>query len=240
MMMLVIFVATLLRAWGQSQATEAFVSGGHPVHYEVFRSAGADDPLLILLPGSSGPGPFYRAEAAFFAEHGYTTLLLHFFDAGESRYPSDKTYGLWANALADLVRVLGGEVGWQGRRVYVVGYSLGASVALAAGSQKLPVRAIAEWYGSLPDSFFLALQGMPPLLILHGARDSNIPVLNAQQLIRLCGLKSFECASHIYPDEGHGFSEAAAADARRRTLEFFAGHAGRLSSPLPVAGSANP
>ncbi len=61
---------------------------------------------------------------------------------------------------------------------------------------------------------------MPPLLILHGMEDTNIPVINAQQLQRLCVMDKLECESHLYPDEGHGFSEAAFADANRRTLEF--------------------
>jgi dienelactone hydrolase len=86
-----------------------------------------------------------------------------------------------------------------------MGFSLGASVALSSGSQVIPVDAIAEWYGSLPDVFFFKLKGMPPLLILHGQRDDNIPVVNAQQIIQLCSMKRFTCESHIYPDQGHGF-----------------------------------
>jgi dienelactone hydrolase len=109
-------------------------------------------------------------------------------------------------------------------KIYVVGYSLGASVALAAGSRKLPVAAIAEWYGSLPDQFFRSLEGMPPLLILHGERDANIPVRNAQQLIRLCGIAHFSCAGHIYSDQIHGFDETTTVDADGRTLAFFAEH----------------
>jgi dienelactone hydrolase len=128
-------------------------------------------------------------------------------------------------------------MGWRGVRsdckgaaielygkIYLVSYSLGASVALAAGSQRASVGAIADWYGSLPDSFFRSLKGMPPLLILHGQRDIIIPVSNARQLIRLCELAHFTCESHIYADEGHGFLGKALADADARTLAFFAKH----------------
>jgi dienelactone hydrolase len=87
-----------------------------------------------------------------------------------------------------------------------VGYSLGSSVALAAGSQDLSVDAIAEWYGSLPDEFFYQMNGMPPLLILHGERDSNIPITNAQQLVKLCEMKQLTCDHHFYSDQGHGFT----------------------------------
>ena len=63
---------------------------------------------------------------------------------------------------------------------------------------------------------------MPPLLILHGERDTNIPVSNARQLIRLCELKHFTCDNHLYPDQAHGFDAATIKDADERTLTFFA------------------
>ena len=219
-----------------------FSSHGHQVAYETFPSAGPSDPLLILVAGTSGPdAPQYQSQAKFFASHGYTTLLLHFFDAASSRTPSDATYGAWADSLADLVYLCKSSSGYQGRPVYVVGFSLGASIALAAGSQKLDVAAIAEWYGSLPDSFFYKLQGMPPLLILHGQQDTNIPVMNAQQLMQLCQMKDFDCAHHLYPNQGHGFVDAALADAHQRTLDFFHAHPGGGSAQgTTPAGTPNP
>lgn len=63
---------------------------------------------------------------------------------------------------------------------------------------------------------------MPPLLILHGQQDSIIPIVNAQQLARLCEMEHYSCESHLYAGEGHGFSSASLKDADQRTLEFFA------------------
>jgi len=95
-------------------------------------------------------------------------------------------------------------------------------VALAVGSQNAPVAAIAEWYGSLPDAFFEQRKGMPPLLILHGQQDPIIPIVNAQQIARLCAIEHYSCESHFYVGEGHGFTGATLRDADQRTLEFFA------------------
>ena len=106
-------------------------------------------------------------------------------------------------------------------QIALLGFSLGASVALAAGSQAIAVNAVAEWYGSLPDEFFYQLKGMPPLLILHGQHDDNIPISNAQHIMQLRRMKSFTCENHIYPDQGHGFLPPAYDDAVKRTLEFF-------------------
>ncbi len=211
--------------FAQTARKEVFASGGRPIQYEVFASAKADDPLLIVLPGTAGPeSPFYRSKAQFYVGQGYTVLLLHYYDAAKSQYPGEATYRAWAAALTDLVRTCGEAPELKGRPVLVVGYSLGASVALGAGSQGLPVRGIAEWYGSLPDQFFYAYKSMPPLLILHGGQDGNIPVMNAQQMIRLCEMKHLDCTSHIYPEEGHGFSDAVLPDAEKRTLAFFREH----------------
>jgi len=152
----------------------------------------------------------------------YYVLLPHFFDVTASQTPSDANYQAWVNAVADLIAAQRSLPGNGPRKIGPVGLSLGSSVALAAGTQDLPIEAIADWYGSLPDSFFYKFKAMPPLLILHGERDRNIPVSSAQQLQKLCELKQLTCESHLYSDQGHGFFGAALEDARQRTLAFFA------------------
>ncbi len=175
-----------------------------------------------MLHGVGGPQvPLYRGLAEFLAQEHYTVLFVHYFDATESDRASDQNYVAWERAVLDLVDECRKNPLWARRRIALLGFSLGASVALAAGSQAIPVDAVAEWYGSLPDEFFYRLKGMPPLLILHGRRDDNIPVQNAQQLLQLCGMKNFTCESHIYPDQGHGFLPPDYDDAVKRTLDFF-------------------
>lgn len=199
-----------------------YTTSGRQVSYEIF-GANEMGPVLILLHGVSGPGlALYREQAEFFAGHGYAVLLLHYFDATGSNTPSDKNYATWEIAVSDLIFELRKNPAWTTRKVGIVGFSLGASVALAAGSQNVDVNAIAEWYGSLPDAFFERRKGMPPLLILHGQRDPTIPIINAQQLARLCELEHYRCESHFYPSEGHGFTGTALKDADKRTLDFLA------------------
>ena len=183
-------------------------------------------PVILLLHGASGPAlPFYQEQARFFAEKGFTTIVLHYFDATRGSQATTENYRTWAALVAAMVKQFAGDPGANPRRVFLVGYSLGASVALAAGSQGTPVNAIAEWYGSLPDDFFYTMKGMPPLLILHGQQDNNIPVSNAQQLVQLCGVKHLTCESHIYADQGHGFSGRALEDADARTIQFLSKYA---------------
>src|ERR1700761_163175 len=194
------------------------MSGGKSVKYEAYGGE-SKGPILILLHGAGGPETrFYREQAELFAAKGYTVLMPHYFDASGSAMPNDQTYVVWVQVVNDLIHECTLSPRWAKRSVVLLGFSLGASVALAAGSQRVPVRVIADWYGSLPDEFFNRLRGMPALLILHGNRDETIPVINGQQLVRLCGIAKFTCESHFYSDQGHGFSGNALEDVDRRTL----------------------
>jgi dienelactone hydrolase len=199
-----------------------FTSGGRQVSYEIF-GAGNHGPLLIMLHAAGGPDVArYRDRADNFAAHGYIVLSLHYFDATDSEKLSDNNYAAWEQAVSDLVDHCRRHPGWSGRKIGLIGFSLGAMVALAAGSQAVPVNAVAEWYGSLPDPFLEKRKTMPPLLILHGEQDAVVQVVNARQLLSLCQTEHWTCESHFYPDQGHGFQGSAVEDAEKRTLDFFA------------------
>jgi dienelactone hydrolase len=206
-----------------AQADQQYVEvNGRNVKYEIFGPPQATA-FVIFLHGSSGPEA-YESEAKKFATCQTDVVLLHYFDATGSRFPSDTNYQAWVWAVAQTISVLRHQQALA--RVTLMGVSLGASVALAAGSQQTGADAVIDWYGSLPDYFFHRLKGMPPLLILHGARDMNIPVLNAQQLQKLCSILRVTCRSHFYPDQGHGFMGADLVDAERRSRDFLVEHGG--------------
>ncbi len=118
----------------------SFRDGGHNVTYEVL-DGGSGTPLMLLLPGTSGPrSPFYQDQAKLFQRSGYTVLLLHYFDATTSPKTTDANYRAWVAAVETLVELCGKEAEFQGRKVVLVGYSLGASIVLAAGSQSPRLR----------------------------------------------------------------------------------------------------
>lgn len=209
--------------FAESPQIAHFTSGTRQVSYDIY-GAKSTGQLIIMLHGVGGPNaPLYRSLADNLAsQKNYTVLFLHYFDATDTYRASPQNYAAWEKAVSDLIDDCKRNPEWSTRKIAILGFSLGASVALAAGSQMPPVSAVVEWYGSLPDEFFYQLKGMPPLLILHGQHDDNIPVSNAQQLIQLCHMKNFPCESHIYPNQAHGFLPPDFDDAVKRTLDFFA------------------
>jgi dienelactone hydrolase len=216
----VIAAALFLRA-SDAQVASGVTGNVHTVRCQRFgRETNA--PLLILLHGVSGPSPFYTQQAEFFADHGFRVVLPHYLEASHGSASTDEHYENWVAAVRNVMSESNAQI--EGRPVHtvIVGYSLGASIALALGSQGEGPDAIAELYGSLPDKYFRDLRGMPPLLILHGERDTNIPVNNAIQLAKLCAAAHFTCETHIYPGEGHGFTSQSLRDADQRILQFFA------------------
>lgn len=217
----ILLVAVLISNFAiQGQTTKKLrTPTGDQVKYEEFGEPNAAKCLILLHGASALSLPLYKDQAVYFAGHGFRVLMPHYFDATRSQSPTTENYHAWANVVEEFVSECRKQTSTQ--KVFLVGYSLGASVALAAGSEGAGIDAIADWYGSLPDDFFNHMKGMPPLLILHGERDPIIPIINAQQLVRLCGMRDLSCDHHFYTDQGHGFSGKALEDADQRTIAFF-------------------
>jgi dipeptidyl aminopeptidase/acylaminoacyl peptidase len=77
-----------------------------------------------------------------------------------------------------------------------------------------------------------------PLLIGHGARDTNVPVAQSRNLVRALERSAAPMESVFYPEAGHGFARAQdQADFLRRVEAFLARHnpADAAPAPAPVA-----
>ena len=44
-----------------------------------------------------------------------------------------------------------------------------------------------------------------PTLVIHGATDTNCPVVEAEQVVESLRKRSIPCDYILFPDEGHGF-----------------------------------
>jgi dipeptidyl aminopeptidase/acylaminoacyl peptidase len=88
-----------------------------------------------------------------------------------------------------------------------------------------------------------------PTLVLHGANDTNVPVIEAEQVVRALESRGVPVEYVLFPDEGHGFRKIAnrirATVAIVRWFETWLGPggpapAGRPAPAIPPATTATP
>lgn len=210
----------------------AVPSGNRLITLDWFRAAKPGPrPAVLMLHGRDGPHRFaeaYHAAAEALTEHGYHVLFAHYFEG------TDDITLFGAAGLSNFIawtRVVGDIVTWTAAwdtvdpaRLALLGVSLGAAIAIAQAGHDPRIKAVVEFYGMLPAPALALLRRMPPTLILHGARDWLVPVAAAYQLESFLRARGTVYDMHIYPDQGHGFTGAAGADAVRRTVSFLDRH----------------
>ena len=208
-------------------------------------------------------GTIYRQLARTLAEKGYVAVLVHYFDrTGTSKQElpalmkqfrasldnpraQDKdtlalkaTFADWMETVKAAIADTRKHSRVDADRVGLVGLSLGGFLATATAAQgSLKVRCVAELFGGLPAPLADQSKHMPPALIIHGDRDSIVPVGQAQALADWLGRAKRQVEMKVYRRVGHcfinpdgSFAWLSAFDAQRRTLAFLAKH---LELPKP-------
>ncbi len=106
----------------------------------------------------------------------------------------------------------------------LLGFSLGAYLALSVAMLDERVAAVIDYFGGLPDPLVPRLTRMPPTLILHGEADPIVQVAEAHKLKRLFDERQLPYEMQLYPHAGHGFHGRDMMDAAQRTLAFLNRH----------------
>src|SRR3712207_4791021 len=121
--------------------TETFVSDGVPVTAEWFSPAaapGAKSPAVLLLHGADGMSraETYRFGAQALAAAGFHVVLIRYFErTGDTRANWSslrQDAPLWLETIRDALTYVSRRPDVDANRLAVVGFSLGASLALAA------------------------------------------------------------------------------------------------------------
>ncbi len=209
-----------------------FDSGGKPITVEVFEPKGdGKHPAVLIFHGAGGMrvgGPAFREAGRRLAEGGYLALVVHYFDRTNTDSADGpamaKHYRTWMDTLADSIAYAKGRPDVDPDRVGLIGFSLGAYLALSESSRNDGVAAVAEYFGGLPRELAAGLTKMPPTLILHGDADSVVPVSEAKSLEKLLTEKMLPFEIQIYEGAGHGFTGATGQDAFRRVQSFLDKH----------------
>jgi dienelactone hydrolase len=116
----------------------------------------------------------------------------------------------------------------DGERVGLVGFSLGASLALAAAAEhELKLACLVELFGALPREHRARVKGMPPTLIIDGDADAVVPVDEAYVLAGLLlarkqrpKVEILAGAEHMFLKGGKQLQKWLLAVAKLKTDDF--------------------
>src|SRR6202040_350224 len=130
----------------------------------------------------------------------------------------------WMKTLWDAVSFVARQPQVDPERIGLLGFSLGAYLALSASAIDSRIHAVVEFFGGMPKEMKLFMRRLCPVLILHGDQDKTVPVEEAYNLQKLLEKKNIPYEIKIYPKVGHGFEAESWKDAGQRSLQFLQKH----------------
>jgi carboxymethylenebutenolidase len=197
-------------------------------------------PGVVVIQEWWGLVPHIREVADRFAAAGFVALAPDLYHGDVARSPDEAGKLMMALNISQTEKDLRGAVDYlinheatAGESVGTVGFCMGGALSLYAASKNERVGACVVFYGIHPKvkPDFEALRA--PVLGLFAEKDSLVPpeaVGALEEKVREHG-KAIE--THTYPGADHAFfndtrpevyDADAAADAWRRTIEFFRRH----------------
>ena len=213
-----------------SQSQLAFESGGKAIRLDAYlpNAPGAAFPAVVALHGAGGNVAGMERYASVLASHGFAVYVLHYFDRSFDRAATHsvdlqtmkRNFPSWMKTLWDAISFVETQPQVDRERIGLLGFSLGAYLALSNSTIDKRVKVVVEFFGGLPKEMKLFMMRLCPVLILHGEADATVPVEEAYQLQKLLEKKGIPYEIKIYPGEGHGFESEIWRDAGQRSLEF--------------------
>lgn len=183
-------------------------------------------PAVIALHGSGGiQNGWAESPATMLASRGFAVYVLHYFERTGTHWADPATirqnFEPWMKTISDAVTFAGQQPGVNKSRIGLLGFSLGAYLALSVAAVDPRVKAVVDYFGGMPEELASRVAASyPPVLILHGGADSIVPVSEAQKLKKVFDEVGTRYDMKIYPEAGHGFSGMDMLDAGQRTLRF--------------------
>jgi carboxymethylenebutenolidase len=186
---------------------------------------GGPHPIVLALHGSRGIHEGWAEQpASLLAGRGFAVFVLHYFERTSTELADERTirenFPVWMKTISDAITFTSQQRGADARHVALLGFSLGAYLALSVATQDRRVKAVVEFFGGMPKELTHDLKPLPPVLILHGEKDPVVPVSEARQLQRLFEANGTPYELKVYADAGHGFSGFDLLDAGQRALRF--------------------
>ncbi len=206
-------------------ANATFESGGRLITVQEFVPAAPGRyPAVLALYGSGGIREGWADQPArLLAGQGYSVFVVHYFDrtgtVWADRDTTRENFPVWMGTIGSAINFAVQHVSVDPSRIGLLGFSLGAYLALSVASVETRVRAVIEFFGGIPEELH-GFPRMPPVLILHGEQDRVVPVSEAIRLQQLLERTGTPYEMKLYPDAGHGFNGLQLLDAGQRTIKF--------------------
>jgi carboxymethylenebutenolidase len=205
----------------------SFRSGSRPIRLDAYlpETNGSPVPAVVALYGSGGDVSGMSELATMLAAQGFAVFVLHYFDRTGTTQATDKqtmvrNFPAWGKTVWDAIGCIKQHSSVDPNRIGLLGFSLGAYLALAVACVDPRVKAVVEFFGGLPKEMKLFMRRLCPVLILHGEADSIVPVQEAHDLQTLLEKKEIPYEIKIYRGVGHGFDCETWQDAGLRALHF--------------------
>ena len=211
---------------------------GHQLGAYVAESNGPALAAVVVVQEIFGVNRHIRSVADNYAGQGFWAIAPALFDRVEPNleldYDStDASRGMqianqigMENALKDVAAAIAYPgTALRGKKVGVVGYCFGGSLAWLAATRLNPQAAVCYYGGRIAQ--YAAEVPRCPVMLHFGSKDPHIPPSEIEKFPRT----NPELPVYLY-DAGHGFNcdqrkdyaPQAASLARQRTLEFFRKH----------------
>jgi carboxymethylenebutenolidase len=213
-----------------SQSQQTFESGNKPIRLDAYLpDAPGRLPAVLALYGSGGGIEGMNEPASMLAAQGFAVFVLHYFDRTGTTYVADKQtifrhFPAWGKTVWDAISHIEKSPAVDATNIGLLGFSLGAYLALSLASVDPRVKAVVEFFGGFPKEMRLFMRRMCPVLILHGEADPTVPVQEAYDLQNLLEKKGMPYEIKVYPGVGHGFDSVTGRDAGIRSLRFLQKH----------------
>jgi carboxymethylenebutenolidase len=179
-------------------------------------------PAVLVLHGAGGidVDPLgYARQASALAEGGIDAYLVRYFGRGGR---SCSCWEVWAENVASVTTAILRRPEASGR-IGLLGFSLGGAMAMT-GARDPRIAALVVFYGFIPNSQRAGIDRLPPLLVLHGDADDNVPLSSGQDIVGFARQLGGRGELVVYRGAGHGYSSwggTAATDAINRMVAFF-------------------
>jgi acetyl esterase/lipase len=194
----------------------------------------ANGVAVVICPGGGFRDVWFDREGndlgLWLAGHGVTSLVLKYrtfnADAEGFQLPrKDYDPQVYADAKQAIftLRSKAAELGIDGNKIGIAGFSAGGSLSLLAAlgvfESELPAYAVFNKVNTNPDFIGLFYPGLnswlinmadkkktfPPAFIMNGGEDTTTPAENCIELYKVLTSKKFSAELHIYAKGGHGF-----------------------------------